>query len=109
MKQLSLPYTLLIFGITLAFSGCTTAQPALFAPETPTAVPSELPAANEPAPTFIATLPAPASPAPPPTVALDDFGPAPELHNETWLNTAAPLRLAELRGQVVLLDMWTFG
>jgi len=42
-------------------------------------------------------------------VKLDDLGPAPELENETWLNTDQPLRLADLRGKVVLLDMWTFG
>jgi len=40
---------------------------------------------------------------------LADFGPAPELENEVWLNTDQPLRLADLRGQVVLIDMWTFG
>jgi len=40
---------------------------------------------------------------------LEDFGPAPELTNETWLNTAQPLRLENLRGKVVLLEMWTFG
>jgi hypothetical protein len=39
---------------------------------------------------------------------LPSRGPAPELVNETWLNTE-PLRLADLRGKVVLLDMWTFG
>lgn len=38
-----------------------------------------------------------------------DFGPAPELENETWLNADRPLRLADLRGQVVLVEMWTFG
>ena len=38
-----------------------------------------------------------------------DLGPAPELTNDTWLNVAAPLRLADLRGKVVLIDMWTFG
>jgi len=43
------------------------------------------------------------------TVELEDYGPAPELLNEVWLNTDTPLRLAELRGKVVLLDMWTFG
>jgi len=31
------------------------------------------------------------------------------LNNPVWLNTEAPLKLAELRGQVVLLDMWTLG
>jgi hypothetical protein len=42
-------------------------------------------------------------------VPLRNFGPAPELTNETWLNTDTPLRLADLRGKVVLVDMWTFG
>jgi hypothetical protein len=40
---------------------------------------------------------------------LEDYGPAPELTNDTWLNVSQPLRLAELRGKVVLIDMWTFG
>ena len=44
-----------------------------------------------------------------PDWALVNYGPAPELTNTVWLNTVRPLRLAELRGQVVLIDMWTFG
>lgn len=40
---------------------------------------------------------------------LPDLGVAPELNNEVWLNTDEPLRLVNLQGQVVLLDMWTFG
>jgi hypothetical protein len=44
-----------------------------------------------------------------PEVTLQNFGPAPELNNEVWLNVSQPLRLSDLRGQVVLLDMWTFG
>ncbi len=40
---------------------------------------------------------------------LPDLGPAPELTNETWLNSETPLRLADLVGKVVLIDMWTFG
>ena len=39
---------------------------------------------------------------------LPDLGAAPELTNTTWLNVDAPLRLADLRGKVVLLEMWTF-
>ena len=39
---------------------------------------------------------------------LPDLGVAPELTNTIWLNVDAPLRLANLRGKVVVLDMWTF-
>ena len=40
---------------------------------------------------------------------LPDLGLAPELTNEVWLNVDAPLRLADLQGKVVAIDMWTFG
>ncbi len=46
---------------------------------------------------------------PQPEVALKDYGTAPEWQNETWLNIESPLHLADLRGQVILLEMWTFG
>ncbi len=39
---------------------------------------------------------------------LPDLGVAPEIHDGPWLNSA-PLKLANLRGQVVLLEMWTFA
>jgi len=42
-------------------------------------------------------------------VDLPIYGAAPELENQVWLNTDRPLRLADLRGKVVLLEMWTFG
>jgi hypothetical protein len=45
----------------------------------------------------------------PTSSSLPDFGPAPELTNNIWLNTPQSLRLADLQGQVVLLEMWTFG
>lgn len=45
----------------------------------------------------------------PKTASLPDLGPAPELTNDSWLNVDSPLRLAGLRGKVVLIDMWTFG
>jgi len=45
-----------------------------------------------------------------PTLAsLPDLGPAHELTNDTWLNVDSPLRLANLRGKVIILEMWTFG
>ena len=40
---------------------------------------------------------------------LPDLGIAPELTNDIWLNVDAPLRLADLRGKVVIVEMWTFG
>jgi thiol-disulfide isomerase/thioredoxin len=40
---------------------------------------------------------------------LPDLGTAPELTNEVWVNVDSPLRLAGLRGRVILLEMWTFG
>lgn len=44
-----------------------------------------------------------------PAGGLPDFGPAPELTGiERWLNSP-PLTLAQLRGQVVLIDFWTYS
>ena len=48
-------------------------------------------------------------PAMPKLASLPDLGPAPELTNTTWLNVDSPLRIADLRGKVVLVEMWTFG
>lgn len=55
-----------------------------------------------------AAAPASTQPTPQNENKLPDLGPAPELTNQVWLNVPAPLRLANLRGKVVLLDMWTF-
>ncbi len=45
----------------------------------------------------------------PNAASLPDLGIAPELTNDTWLNVDAPLRLADLHGKVVIVEMWTFG
>ncbi|MEW6644492.1 MAG: thioredoxin family protein [Pseudomonadota bacterium] len=45
----------------------------------------------------------------PETVAFHDYGVAPDITGiEHWLNSA-PLTLAGLRGQVVLVDFWTYS
>ena len=37
-------------------------------------------------------------------------GRAPEfLEGLDWINCAAPLRMSDLRGKIVLLDFWTAG
>lgn len=44
-----------------------------------------------------------------PTMELEKLGIAPEISNDVWINTDAPLRLQDLRGKVVLVEFWTFG
>jgi thiol-disulfide isomerase/thioredoxin len=42
-------------------------------------------------------------------LALAGIGaPAPEISGQAWINTE-PLRLADLKGKVVLVEFWTFG
>ena len=52
--------------------------------------------------------PAP-SPTPQPALDLLNLGPAPEIANQVWLNTDRPLDLVSLKGEVVLVEFWTFG
>jgi hypothetical protein len=47
--------------------------------------------------------------APVSTPSLPDLGPAPDIMNEVWLNSDRPLNLEQLRGNVVLVEFWTFG
>ena len=56
---------------------------------------------TEPAMEEVSTMPKLAS--------LPDLGLAPELTNTTWLNVDSPLRLADLHGKVVIVEMWTFA
>jgi len=64
-----------------------------------------LPSTVNPAATISATEDIVTNPAPYP-----NMGAAPEILDKVWLNTKdnAPLTLASLRGQVVLLEFWTF-
>ena len=43
-----------------------------------------------------------------PALNLPNQGPAPELTNEVWINSE-PLQLADLRGNVVIVEFWTYG
>ena len=38
----------------------------------------------------------------------NDYGPAPEFNNDTWLNSDKPLKIADQKGKVVLIEFWTF-
>jgi hypothetical protein len=39
---------------------------------------------------------------------LKNQGVAPELTNDTWINSE-PMQLADLRGNVVIVEFWTYG
>lgn len=83
--------------VLLVSSGLALIVLAVFAPwmfasaqQSPTATPSS--ASNEEV--YVSSLP--------------NRGVAPEIQSLAWLNSDVPLRLADLRGQVVLLEFWTF-
>lgn len=80
-----------LFGLlAIILFGCS-AQPGISSPKVDVQPPTE-------------------EPTPMPKIAsLPDLGPAPELTNDIWLNVDTPLRLENLRGKVVIIDMWTFG
>lgn len=102
---------LLLSLLVLIISGCSTLTNGT--PDTVSLGEGDDLAAEEPAAVSqtpeVEPQPAPSATASAYRADLEDYGPAPELANDTWLNAGEPLRLADLRGQVVLIDMWTFG
>lgn len=83
----------LLFGLLIiALAGCAPVQTDV------------LPSADAPQEQEVSV-----EPVMPKLASLPDLGPAPELTNETWLNVDSPLRIADLRGKVVIVEMWTFG
>ncbi len=115
MNRLTVPL-LLSLSVTLWLAGCQ--APAVHrpspAPEETSLDTTELAAVE----TTTSALKLP-TPTPDPQAAerarlqevaagLGNWGPAPDILSETWLNSA-PVRLADLRGKVVLVEFWTFG
>lgn len=73
-----------------------------------TALPVVTPSASRPASNTAAATPTHVNPGKALAAQLPNRGPAPELTNEIWINTP-PLRLEDLRGQVVIVEFWTYG
>ena len=90
-KRVFIPI-IMVLGISIMLTSCQASNKEPLEAVDP-APPQQLPQEDPlPAPDFV-----------------KDYGPAPELQNDIWLNTDEPLRLADLKGKVVLLEMWTFG
>lgn len=86
MKRLKLGgITAVLTTLITALAACTTASQPVQPTSRPTAAPER------------------------PCLDLPDLGEAPEIGNETWINTDVPVTLADSRGKVVLLEFWTFG
>lgn len=93
-----MPAVALVFALILILAACAGALPV--------AAPPDVLTGDEQA----AATATPTSAAPSPGLAhTRDYGPAPEIDTDVWLNSEIPLRLADLRGKVVLVDFWTFG
>lgn len=122
-RSTPLPFLLLVIG-TVALAGCVTSTPALGEAEraaTVEAIQTRVvesratqSAAQPTAP--IALTPVPTSPNESSAITAEQSallaklrpqGEAPELFNEVWLNSE-PLKLADLRGQVVIVEFWTY-
>ncbi len=103
----------ILFGLLAAIGMMVLPQlqsPAAAPPTAVSATTTPLPAAQQPAMTFIPPTLIPTLAVTPKLADYPNYGPAAELRDNVWLNTKGdqPLRLDDLRGQVVLLEFWTF-
>jgi len=100
-----------IFPVILLLSGCRTAsidnQSTKIEPTVAQRPTDSGPEITNPAPVSAAATSTEATSIPSESAVktLPNLGPAPELNNEVWLNVDQPLRLSDLRGKVVLLDI----
>ncbi len=84
--------TAVFAGVTIVLAACTAVSQPIAQPTIPPTTAPENQPTEQP---LMADLP--------------DLGQAPEILNEVWINTEAPVTLAASRGKVVLLEFWTFG
>lgn len=99
----------LVLWVALAFLQAqlrTSRTEVVVAPQVPPATLAPTPGA---AMTFIAPIPRPTDSEPDNRAPYPVYGPGVEIRNDVWLNTDTPLRLADLRGRVVLLSFWAFN
>ncbi len=99
-------YLLAVTGVSLLLSGCSAATPSQaldpgnISDQNSDSAPSQVP---DPV-----NMPEQNTENVQTEIQLPHIGPAPEIAGSPWINSD-PLTMPALRGQVVLLEFWTFG
>ena len=114
MKQM-LTFLLLVCGVLLV--ACASVELEEVSSAELTSLSTDPPAATQsPTPTLAPVVNTSTTDPPPPTATIPNpaahlpiLGAAPNITNDTWLNTGDPLTLEGMRGKVILLEFWTFG